>query len=80
MLFPVQKQGHMELCQKHLTRYKKEGIGFLQQTITINETWVCDFETEFKSQGEVWKGKKFTKTIKIPTSSFEGEINDNNGL
>ncbi len=28
MLFPMQKH-HMELCQKHLTHYEKEGIAFL---------------------------------------------------
>ncbi len=56
MLFPVQKQ-HMELCQKHLTHYEKEGIVFLQWTIAIDETWVRNFEPELKSQSEVWKGK-----------------------
>ncbi len=29
----------MELCQKHQTYDKKEGIVFLQRIITIDETW-----------------------------------------
>ncbi len=43
MLFPVQKQRHMDLCQTHMTRYKKGGIAFLPQMITTDETWVRDF-------------------------------------
>ncbi len=57
MLFPIQKQCYMKLCQKHLTRYKKKGVAFLQQKITIDETWMRDFEPELKSQSEVSKGK-----------------------
>ncbi len=38
MLFSMQKQRCMELCQKHLIYYEKEGIVFLQQIITIDET------------------------------------------
>ncbi len=48
MLFPKQKQHYMELCQKHSTRWEEEGIVFLQRIITIDETWVCDFEPELK--------------------------------
>ncbi len=57
MLFPTQKWCHMELCQKHWTRYKKERIAFLQRIIAIDESWVRDFELELKSRSEVWKGK-----------------------
>ncbi len=39
-LFSMQKQLCMELCQKHLTHYEKEGIAFLQRIIATNETWV----------------------------------------
>ncbi len=53
MLFLAQKQYHIELCQKHLTHPEKKGIVFLQQIITIDETWVCDFEPEWKPQSEV---------------------------
>ncbi len=57
MLFPAQKLCCMERCQKYLTRYKKEGIVFLQRIIASDETWVSDFETRLKSQSEVWNGK-----------------------
>ncbi len=40
----------MKLCQKHLTHYKKEGIVFLLQIITMDETWVRDVELKLKSQ------------------------------
>ncbi len=46
MLFPTQKQYRVELCQKYLTCYKKQGVPFLQRIIAINETHVRDFETE----------------------------------
>ncbi len=69
-----------ELCQNSLIRYKKEDIAFLQRIIVIDETWVCDFELELKSQSEVWKGKKFTDAKKIPTPIFKGKANDDSAL
>ncbi len=44
VLFPAWKQHCIELCQKHLTHYEKEGITFLQWIISIDETWVYDFK------------------------------------
>ncbi len=79
MLFPVQKQHRMVLCQKLLTHYEKERIVFLQQIITIYDTWMCNFKPDLKFQSEVWMGKKFT-TTKILTSSPQGGTNDDNGL
>ncbi len=63
MLFPM--QNHTELCQKQLTRYKKEEIVFLQRIIAINETLVHDFKPELKSQCEVWKGKNSPRLQKF---------------
>ncbi len=65
MLFPTQKQRHMELCQKHLAYYKKEEIAFLQQIITMDETWVYDFKPESKSQNEVCTGKNSARLQKF---------------
>ncbi len=63
-LFTRQKH-HIELCQKHLTHYEKEGIVFLQRVIAIDETCVRDFERELKSQNEVWKGKNSPRPQKF---------------
>ncbi len=38
MVFPMQKHHHMELCQKHLICYEKEGIAHWQRIISIGET------------------------------------------
>ncbi len=65
MLFTAQKQYRMELYQKHLTGYKKEGIAFLQRIITINETCVHNFELELKYQSKVWEGKNSLRLQKF---------------
>ncbi len=55
----------MELSQKHLTSYKKEGIAFFQRIIAIHETLVYDFKPELKSKSEVWKVKNSQRQQKF---------------
>ncbi len=63
----VAVQWYLTCCLPHKNMYRtvsetfdslpKEGIVFLQRVITIDETWMRDFELELKSQSEVWRGK-----------------------
>ncbi len=46
---------------KHLTRYKKEEIAFLQRIIAIDEIWMRDFKPELKYQSEVLNRKNSPK-------------------
>ncbi len=62
--FSVQKQHHMELCQKHLT-HKRKVIVFLKRIIVSDEIWVCEFELELTSQSEIFKGKNSPRLQKF---------------
>ncbi len=44
---------------------KRKELTFLQQIITIDETWVGDFEPELKSQNKIWKIKKSPRLQKF---------------
>ncbi len=44
-----QKADRMHITQDLLTRYRNEGESFLKRIITIDETWIHDFEPELKS-------------------------------
>ncbi len=76
MLFSVQKQHYMELCQKHLARYKKEGIVLLQQIIAIDETWVCDFKPKLKTQSAIFKGESSQRLQKFWHQASKVKQND----
>ncbi len=51
-----QKADHMRIAQDLSMCYRNEGESFLKRIITIDETWICDFEPELKSQSNVWAG------------------------
>ena len=45
-----QKQKRLEIATLLKQRFNVEGQAFLYRTVAIDETWVRDFEPEFKSQ------------------------------
>ncbi len=77
-LFPAQKH-HMELCQKYLTLYEKEGIDLLQQIITIDETQVHSFKPKLKSQSKGLR-EKIHRGCKNSDTKLRRWNNDDNGL
>jgi hypothetical protein len=54
-LTAVQKQKRLEIATLLKQRFKVEGQAFLYQIVTIDETWVGDFEKELKSQSNEWR-------------------------
>ena len=52
-----QKCQHVEIAQQLLQRFCEEGNEFMQKVVTIDETWIWDFEPELKSQSSEWRGK-----------------------
>ena len=40
MLMPEKKQKRVEICEKLLKRYRKEGDQFLLNIVTGNESWI----------------------------------------
>ncbi len=59
----MQKKRRMDLWQT-FDFLQKGRIVFLQRIITIDETLVCDFLPELKSQREIWKGKNSSRPQK----------------
>jgi len=45
----------VEICQRLLDRYNKEGEEFLSRIVTGDETWVNHYEPESKRQSIEWK-------------------------
>ncbi len=60
-----QKADRMHIAQDLLMRYRNEGESFLKHIITIDETWIRDFEPELKSQSNVWAGKGEKRPEKV---------------
>ena len=50
-----QKWCRYETCHIHLERYQNEGEDLLNNTITIDETWVRAYEPELKRQSAEWR-------------------------
>ena len=44
-----------ETCRIHLERYQNEGENLLNNTITIDETWVRAYEPDLKRQSAEWR-------------------------
>ncbi len=51
-----QKADRVRIAQDLLMRYRNEGESFLKRIITIDKTWIHDFEPVLKSQSNVWAG------------------------
>ena len=50
-----QKQKRLETATLWKQRFNVEGRAFLYRIVTIDETWVRDFEPELKSQSNDWR-------------------------
>ena len=44
------KRKRLDVCSRHLTRYREERDNFLQQIVTEDETWIHNYEPESKWQ------------------------------
>ncbi|PSN49518.1 hypothetical protein C0J52_18949 [Blattella germanica] len=51
-----QKQRRLDIATLLKQRFDHEGQGLLCRIIAIDETWVRDFEPQFKSQSNEWRG------------------------
>jgi len=81
-----QKCRRFEISQQLFHRFREEGTEFLQNVVTIDETWIWDFDPELKTQSSDWidksspRPKKFkrapsnTKQMMIFAYDFKGVI------
>ncbi len=60
-----QKADRMRIAQDLFMRFRNEGELFLKCIITIDETWIRDFQPELKSQSNVWAGKREKRPQKV---------------
>jgi hypothetical protein len=49
------KRKHLDVCSRHLARYREEGDNFLQQIVTGNETRIHHYEPESKRKNMQWR-------------------------
>ncbi|GBL83622.1 hypothetical protein AVEN_196445-1 [Araneus ventricosus] len=61
----VQKWHLFALTGVHLDRYRNEGDSLLQRIVTIDETWVCVYEPEFKHQSNEWLQPSLLRPQKV---------------
>ena len=50
-----QKAVRKRVAEELLRRYEAEGEQFLNRIVTVDETWIQDFEPQMKSQSSQWK-------------------------
>jgi len=60
-----QKCRRLEIAQQLLRRFREEGNEFLQKVVATDETWICDFEPELKSQSSEWRGRSSPRPKKF---------------
>ena len=48
------KRKHLDVCSRHLARYREDGDNFLHQIVTGDETWIHHYEPESKRQTMQW--------------------------
>jgi len=50
-----QQQARHVISSKHLARYQREGTGFLNKIIAIDETWLKSYDPKDQRQTSEWK-------------------------
>jgi [histone H3]-lysine36 N-dimethyltransferase SETMAR len=73
-LTQLHKQTRLDICQKHLDRFKKEGDVFLDRIVTCDETWVHHYEPETKRQSMEWKHPNSPSKKKFKTQPSAGKV------
>jgi hypothetical protein len=66
-----QKQKRLEIATLLKQRFNVEGQAFLYRTVCIGETWVRDFEQEFKSQSNEWRSPTSPRPQKFRRAQFK---------
>ena len=55
LLSDEQKATSVECSTEFLNRFEMEGDQFLANIITIDETWIWEYDPETKAESSVWK-------------------------
>lgn len=74
LLTDQQKQYRMEICQRLLQRFQREGDDFLKHIVTCDETWVHHYTPESKQASKEWRRKGEGAPIKAKTRLSAGKV------
>jgi len=73
-LIEERKPRRLDVCSRHLARYREEGDNFLQQTVTGDETWIHHYEPESKRQSMQWRHPSSPVAKKFKTQPSAGKL------
>ena len=68
------KRKRLDVCSRHLARFREEGDKFLQQIVTSDETWIHHYEPESKRQSMQWKHSLSPVAKKLKTQPSAGKF------
>ena len=55
MLTAEQKERRVEIAEDFIRKFERQGDAFLNNIITVDDTWVYYYEPESKTQSSIWK-------------------------
>jgi hypothetical protein len=64
----------LDICSRHLVRYREEGDNFLQRIVTGEETSVHHYQPETKRKSMQWKHPSSPAAKKFKTQPSAGEL------
>lgn len=74
LLTKNQKQARLEICERHLNRFRQEGEDFLRRIVTCDETWVYHYTPESKMASKEWRRKDEACPVKAKTRLSAGKV------
>ena len=73
LLTDEQKATQLECSMEFLNRYEKEDDQFLKNIITMDETWIGEYDPETKAESSVWKIPRSPPPKKARVSRSDGK-------
>jgi histone-lysine N-methyltransferase SETMAR len=64
----------MRICMEVLCRYQTDGEGFLEQTVTEDETWCHHFDQSTKRMSQEWRHPGSPRPKKARASATAGKV------
>ncbi len=64
----------MDVCRELLEHFETEGLNFLHNIITIDESWMHYYDPETEQQNSQWKGRQSPPPMKAETARSTGKV------
>jgi hypothetical protein len=69
-----QKYLQMGICMEVLCRYQTDGEGFLEQVVTVDETWCHHFDPATKRMSQEWRHPGTPRPKNARSSATAGKV------